>query len=86
MRARAEREDARLGDAIGMNNRFESDSMIASATERVLRARGRVGIRPLITRVAGLDAVATILGRPKSASELKTLVDPRRERDGDERP
>jgi threonine dehydrogenase-like Zn-dependent dehydrogenase len=43
---------------------------------RDLLASGRVSVRPLITRVAGLDAVATILGRPKSASELKTLIDP----------
>lgn len=43
---------------------------------RELLAGGRVSVRPLITRVAGLEDVAEILGRPKSAAELKTLIQP----------
>jgi threonine dehydrogenase-like Zn-dependent dehydrogenase len=43
---------------------------------RDLLAAGRIAVRPLITRVAPLEDVPGILGRPKSASELKTLVAP----------
>jgi 2-desacetyl-2-hydroxyethyl bacteriochlorophyllide A dehydrogenase len=43
---------------------------------RDLLAARRIDVRPLITRVAGLDDVADILGRPKTANELKTLVAP----------
>jgi 2-desacetyl-2-hydroxyethyl bacteriochlorophyllide A dehydrogenase len=43
---------------------------------RDLLAAGRIKVKPLITRVAGLEEVADILGRPKTAAELKTLVRP----------
>jgi threonine dehydrogenase-like Zn-dependent dehydrogenase len=43
---------------------------------RDLLAANRIDVRPLITRIAGLDEVADILGRPKSPTELKTLVKP----------
>lgn len=43
---------------------------------RDLLAAGRIDVTPLITRVAGLDEVAGILGRPKTSTELKTLVRP----------
>lgn len=43
---------------------------------RDLLAAGRIDVKPLITRIAGLDDVADILGRPKTATELKTLVRP----------
>jgi threonine dehydrogenase-like Zn-dependent dehydrogenase len=43
---------------------------------RDLLAAGRIAVRPLITRVATLEDVPGILGRAKSASELKTLVAP----------
>lgn len=41
----------------------------------LLSAR-RIDVQPLITNVAGLDDVSDILGRPKKAGELKTLVAP----------
>ena len=43
---------------------------------RDLLAAGRVEVRPLISRIVGLDDVAAILGRPKAPAELKTLVAP----------
>jgi 2-desacetyl-2-hydroxyethyl bacteriochlorophyllide A dehydrogenase len=43
---------------------------------RDLLAAGRILARPLITRVAGLADVPPILGQPKAAGELKTLIDP----------
>ena len=43
---------------------------------RDLLARGRVEVRPLISRVCSLDDVAEILGRPKGMDELKTLIRP----------
>ena len=43
---------------------------------RDLLAAGRIDVKPLITQVVGLDDVAAILGRPKTAMELKTLVQP----------
>ena len=43
---------------------------------RDLLAAGRIDVKPLITQVVGLDDVAAILGRPKTAMELKTLVRP----------
>jgi 2-desacetyl-2-hydroxyethyl bacteriochlorophyllide A dehydrogenase len=43
---------------------------------RDLLASGRIRVKPLTTRVAGLEEVAGILGRPKTATELKTLVRP----------
>jgi threonine dehydrogenase-like Zn-dependent dehydrogenase len=43
---------------------------------RDLLAAGRIDVAPLLTRVAGLDDVAGILGRPKTPTELKTLVAP----------
>jgi 2-desacetyl-2-hydroxyethyl bacteriochlorophyllide A dehydrogenase len=43
---------------------------------RDLLAAGRISVRPLITRVATLNDVAGILGRPKAPSELKTMVAP----------
>ena len=41
-----------------------------------LLAAKTIDVRPLITRVAELDDVAAILGRPKTETELKTLVTP----------
>ena len=46
---------------------------------RDLLAAGRIDVRPLITRIAVLDDVADILGRPKTAAELKTLIRPNAE-------
>ena len=43
---------------------------------RDLLAAGRIKVAPLVTRIAGLEEVADILGRPKTATELKTLVRP----------
>ena len=43
---------------------------------RDLLAAGRIKVKPLLTHVAGLEEVADILGRPKTATELKTLVQP----------
>ncbi|TML64515.1 MAG: zinc-binding dehydrogenase, partial [Actinobacteria bacterium] len=43
---------------------------------RDLLTAGRIDVKPLITQVVGLDDVAAILGRPKTAMELKTLVRP----------
>jgi 2-desacetyl-2-hydroxyethyl bacteriochlorophyllide A dehydrogenase len=43
---------------------------------RDLLAAGRIAVRPLITRVAALEEVPGILGRAKSAAELKTMVAP----------
>ena len=43
---------------------------------RDLVASGRIDVRPLLTRVAGLDDVAGILGRAKGAAELKTMIAP----------
>lgn len=43
---------------------------------RDLLAAGRIAVKPLITRIAGLDEVSGILGRPKAPAELKTLVAP----------
>jgi threonine dehydrogenase-like Zn-dependent dehydrogenase len=43
---------------------------------RDLLATGRVTVRPLLTRVAGLDEVADILGRPKRPTELKVMISP----------
>jgi threonine dehydrogenase-like Zn-dependent dehydrogenase len=43
---------------------------------RDLIASGRVEVRPLLTRVAGLDDVATILTTPKAPAELKVMVAP----------
>jgi len=45
---------------------------------RDLLSAGRISVRPLITRVAALEDVPGILGRAKSATELKTLVAPNR--------
>lgn len=45
---------------------------------RDLLAAGRIDVKPLLTRVAGLDELADILGRPKSPTELKTLISPSR--------
>ncbi len=45
---------------------------------RDLLAAGRIDVAPLLTHVVGLDDVAGILGRPKTATELKTLVAPGR--------
>lgn len=44
---------------------------------RDLIASGRVGVRPLLTRVAGLDDVAHILATPKSPAELKVMIVPK---------
>ncbi|HVL54667.1 MAG TPA: alcohol dehydrogenase catalytic domain-containing protein [Vitreimonas sp.] len=43
---------------------------------RDLLAAGRLEVKPLLTRVVGLDDVAGILGAPKGDDELKTLVRP----------
>lgn len=43
---------------------------------RDLLAASRIDVKPLITRVVGLDEVAAILSRPKMPTELKTLVRP----------
>ena len=43
---------------------------------RDLLAAGRISVRPLMTQVAALEEVAAILARPKSPSELKTLIAP----------
>lgn len=43
---------------------------------RDLLAFGRVPVKPMITRIAGLGDVADILGSAKTDSELKTLIDP----------
>jgi 2-desacetyl-2-hydroxyethyl bacteriochlorophyllide A dehydrogenase len=43
---------------------------------RDLLAAGRITVRPLITRVCGLDDVAGILGRAKAPADLKILVRP----------
>jgi 2-desacetyl-2-hydroxyethyl bacteriochlorophyllide A dehydrogenase len=45
---------------------------------RDLLSSGRISVRPLITRVAALEDTPGILARPKSASELKTLIAPNR--------
>jgi len=45
---------------------------------RDLLAAGRISVKPLITRIAGLSDVGQILGSAKSDSELKTLIDPQR--------
>jgi threonine dehydrogenase-like Zn-dependent dehydrogenase len=45
-------------------------------------ASGKIQVKPLITRVAGLDDMLDILPRPKTAVELKTLVEPARARAG----
>ena len=44
---------------------------------RDLIASGRVEVRPLLTRVAGLDDVADILATPKAPAELKVMVAPK---------
>jgi hypothetical protein len=36
----------------------------------------RIDVKPLISGVVGLDEVAAILSRPKTPTELKTLVRP----------
>jgi threonine dehydrogenase-like Zn-dependent dehydrogenase len=41
---------------------------------RDLLAAGTISVRPLISRVAALDDVVGILGRPKPPTELKTLI------------
>jgi 2-desacetyl-2-hydroxyethyl bacteriochlorophyllide A dehydrogenase len=43
---------------------------------RDLLAAGRIDVKPLLTRIASLDDMAGILGRPKTPTELKTLVRP----------
>jgi len=43
---------------------------------RDLLAAGRIDVKPLLTRVAGLGDLAGILGRPKTPTELKTLISP----------
>jgi 2-desacetyl-2-hydroxyethyl bacteriochlorophyllide A dehydrogenase len=43
---------------------------------RDLLAAGRIDVKPLITRIAGLGEVGAILGRPKTSTELKTLIAP----------
>jgi threonine dehydrogenase-like Zn-dependent dehydrogenase len=43
---------------------------------RDLLSAGRLSVRPLISRVAALEEVPGILGRAKSAKELKVLVAP----------
>ncbi|MBA3779387.1 MAG: zinc-binding dehydrogenase [Chloroflexi bacterium] len=43
---------------------------------RDLLAAGRLTVKPLISRIAGLDEVAGILGRAKTPTELKTLIAP----------
>lgn len=45
---------------------------------RDLLAAGRVTVRPLLSRVAGLDDVAGILAAPKAASDLKVMITPDR--------
>ena len=45
---------------------------------RDLLASGRIDVKPLLTHVASLDELAGILGRPKAATELKTLISPSR--------
>ena len=43
---------------------------------RDLLAAGRIDVKPLLTGVAGLGDLAGILGRAKSPTELKTLINP----------
>jgi threonine dehydrogenase-like Zn-dependent dehydrogenase len=43
---------------------------------RDLLAAGRIDVKPLITEVVGLEEVAAILARPKTPTEVKTLVRP----------
>jgi threonine dehydrogenase-like Zn-dependent dehydrogenase len=43
---------------------------------RELLAAGRLTVRPLISHVAGLEDVAGILGRAKTATEMKVLIRP----------
>jgi 2-desacetyl-2-hydroxyethyl bacteriochlorophyllide A dehydrogenase len=43
---------------------------------RDLLAAGRIAVKPLISRIAGLDDVAGVLGRAKAPAELKTLIAP----------
>jgi 2-desacetyl-2-hydroxyethyl bacteriochlorophyllide A dehydrogenase len=43
---------------------------------RDLLAAGRIDVKPLLTSIAGLGDLAGILGRPKTPTELKTLISP----------
>lgn len=45
---------------------------------RDLIASGRVRVRPLLTRLIGLDDVAGVLSNPKGPDELKVMVQPAR--------
>ena len=45
---------------------------------RDLIAAGRVAVRPLLTRLIGLDDVAGVLCNPKGTDELKVMVEPPR--------
>jgi threonine dehydrogenase-like Zn-dependent dehydrogenase len=41
-----------------------------------LLAAGKIKVKPLITRVAGLGEMDGILSRPKTGNEEKTLIKP----------
>jgi threonine dehydrogenase-like Zn-dependent dehydrogenase len=60
------RHDWQVLGSMAINHTFQQ--------ARDLLAAGRISVRPLITRVATLDEVGAILGRPKPPNELKTLI------------
>ena len=62
------RRDLEIIGSMAINGTFQA--------ARDLLASGRVVVRPLISRVCGLDDVAGILGQPKGRAELKTLIRP----------
>ena len=61
-------QDWEILGSMAINNTFQQ--------ARDLLAAGRIDVAPLLTSVASLDEVAGILGRPKTPSELKTLIAP----------
>jgi len=61
-------QDWEILGSMAINNTFQQ--------ARDLLAAGRIDVASLLTSVASLDEVAGILGRPKTPSELKTLIAP----------
>jgi 2-desacetyl-2-hydroxyethyl bacteriochlorophyllide A dehydrogenase len=62
------RHDWELIGSMAINGTFQR--------ARELIAAGRITLRPLISRVGALEDVPSILARPKSPTELKTLIVP----------